>query len=39
MVSKCQPNWGMSPLHAGLSLPLFPLFTQEQLVEIVYNTI
>ena len=27
MVSVCQPNWGMSPLHASLSLPLFPLST------------
>ena len=35
MVSVCQPNWGMSPLHASLSLPLFPLITQEQLVGIV----
>ena len=37
MVSVCQLDFGMSPLHASLSLPPFPHFTQEQLVEIVYN--
>ena len=28
LVSICQPNWDLYPLHARLSLPPFPLFTQ-----------
>ena len=31
MVSVCQPNRGMSPLHASLSLPLFPISLKNSL--------